>query len=223
MRRWVGGHWIVERQPRQCRKCGTPIPQREGRGAPFQYCDVHRPVNAHQISAWYARNRESVLDYHRQRSGYRPTRSYRCRECGAAWSGYVDDRCTPCRIKARYVPVPPKQRDCERCGTTFLTHQPKQKYCDPRCREHARSAGRGRPPSPATKRAIFERDGWRCYLCGGDIDRDARFPAARSPSIDHVKPVSGGGSSDPTNLRATHWGCNEAKGADLVGDLWIVA
>jgi 5-methylcytosine-specific restriction endonuclease McrA len=38
-----------------------------------------------------------------------------------------------------------------------------------------------------------------------------------SATVDHVKPVSAGGSNDPRNLRAAHWHCNEEKGDRLLG------
>jgi 5-methylcytosine-specific restriction endonuclease McrA len=44
-----------------------------------------------------------------------------------------------------------------------------------------------------------------CAICGG-------LPTPRDPlTADHVRPVSGGGTSDPTNLRAVHRSCNSRK------------
>lgn len=58
---------------------------------------------------------------------------------------------------------------------------------------------------------IFERDGWRCKLCGGDIDRAAKAPERKSASIDHIVPVSRGGGDTRANVQAAHYGCNSRK------------
>lgn len=58
---------------------------------------------------------------------------------------------------------------------------------------------------------IAERDGWKCHLCGGDIDKKRHGygkPNWWGASADHVIPWSAGGSDDESNLRAAHWGCN---------------
>ncbi len=38
-----------------------------------------------------------------------------------------------------------------------------------------------------------------------------------------MKPLSAGGTSTDTNLRAAHWGCNYDKGDRLVSEIWIAA
>ena len=61
-----------------------------------------------------------------------------------------------------------------------------------------------------TRRAIYERDGWVCQLCGDPIDFDASAHADRA-SLDHIVPQSRGGSHDPSNLRMAHVGCNARR------------
>jgi len=54
------------------------------------------------------------------------------------------------------------------------------------------------------------------------IDPGLRWPHPLSPSVDHVIPVSAGGSDRDDNLRAAHWGCNKAKGDQLPGvEVWV--
>lgn len=63
---------------------------------------------------------------------------------------------------------------------------------------------RGSPLSEATRKAVLMRDGYACRYCGsmgGPFD------------IDHVHPVSLGGSDDMTNLAASCASCNRSKGA----------
>lgn len=59
---------------------------------------------------------------------------------------------------------------------------------------------------------IADRDGWRCQLCGRLVSRTARYPAPTSPSIDHIIPLSQGGSDLKSNVQLSHFRCNAAKG-----------
>lgn len=54
-----------------------------------------------------------------------------------------------------------------------------------------------------------------CGICDGPIDRSLRWPDADSPSIDHIHPVSKGGSHTQDNLQWTHLVCNIRKGCRL--------
>lgn len=56
---------------------------------------------------------------------------------------------------------------------------------------------------------IAERDHYQCGICSGPVNMSAEDNLG--PSIDHVIPVSAGGSSLATNLQLTHRGCNNAK------------
>lgn len=58
-------------------------------------------------------------------------------------------------------------------------------------------------------REIFERDRWRCGICGRRVDRRLQHPHPRSASLDHIVPLS----EDPTghtraNVRLAHLDCN---------------
>lgn len=59
---------------------------------------------------------------------------------------------------------------------------------------------------------IAERDAWRCHLCGDLVDSQLSWPDPMSPSLDHVVPLSLGGSHTPENVRLAHVRCNSAKG-----------
>ncbi len=66
---------------------------------------------------------------------------------------------------------------------------------------------------------IAERDGWTCHLCGDSIDRERHYQGWINPegaSVDHVVPLSRGGSNDPANLKAAHWSCNVRRGNRLM-------
>lgn len=108
------------------------------------------------------------------------------------------------------------------CGCAVVTKSSYAK-CDPCRREHeaARSAAKAARRRAAAEqagerispRAIFERDGYRCYLCGF---RTVSGPTTRTdparPTLEHVVPVSRGGLHTADNLRTAHRICNMWKG-----------
>lgn len=64
---------------------------------------------------------------------------------------------------------------------------------------------------------IHARDGWTCRLCLLPIDPQVAWPDRMSPSIDHIIPLSRGGSHSMSNVQSAHLGCNSRK-ADKVAD-----
>lgn len=56
--------------------------------------------------------------------------------------------------------------------------------------------------SPAVKLKIFQRDGYRCVHCGTN----------NTLTIDHIQPVSKGGSNEDENLQTLCAPCNSRKG-----------
>ncbi|MFE7947402.1 HNH endonuclease [Streptomyces sp. NPDC057426] len=65
--------------------------------------------------------------------------------------------------------------------------------------------------APVDRKQIFERDRWRCHLCGKRVRRTAPAPHPLSPSIDHVIPLAVGGTHEPANVRTAHFLCNSLK------------
>lgn len=81
-------------------------------------------------------------------------------------------------------------------------------------RESRRDRRRRGYVSKALKLQIFERDGHRCRWCGRPetpIGEITSTPPV-SLTIDHIFPVSRGGTSDPDNLQTLCNRCNSAKG-----------
>jgi hypothetical protein len=59
--------------------------------------------------------------------------------------------------------------------------------------------------------AVFERDGWNCYLCSTPVNRNAPHRAPDEPTVDHVQAISKGGGHTWGNVRCAHRQCNTAK------------
>lgn len=70
---------------------------------------------------------------------------------------------------------------------------------------------RGNRGEPYSRREVFERDGWRCGICGLQILPDA--VGREKATIDHIVPISRGGADSWDNVQAAHFSCNSSKGA----------
>jgi hypothetical protein len=74
------------------------------------------------------------------------------------------------------------------------------------------------PVTRINRVAVYERDEWRCQLCGGEVPRTAQFPDDWSASLDHVVPITAGGTHTWDNVQLAHLGCNRDKGVDVLDD-----
>lgn len=64
--------------------------------------------------------------------------------------------------------------------------------------------------------AVLERDGDACALCGGGMTRAVwGVYSAEVASLDHIVPVSKGGSHTWDNVQAVHHLCNTRRGVKL--------
>ena len=121
---------------------------------------------------------------------------------------------------------------CKNCGQEFCvasTGYDSESYCSKKCqaRWHNRLKNDKRikrmisrdHDTDITLDKLFNRDGGVCYICGqmcdwtDIVEKDGTMIAGDSyPSIDHVKPISKGGTHTWDNLKLACRRCNTAKG-----------
>ena len=65
---------------------------------------------------------------------------------------------------------------------------------------------------PEKRLALYLRDDFRCTYC----DRDLHHVAPQDLTLDHIRPLSAGGSNDPTNLITACRSCNCSRRSDSV-------
>lgn len=112
---------------------------------------------------------------------------------------------------------------CARCGHPEIRRHPKGgRICQSwqcqarrtaegnlRYQRELRQAKRG---TSVRARDVFERDGWRCYLCGRSTPEHLlKTSRGDGPTLDHVIPLSRGGTHDMANLRCCCRACNAGK------------
>lgn len=115
---------------------------------------------------------------------------------------------------------------CEICGSIFVSHSTRAKYCSTECSKKAANRKsdkrirriRVKDRSISLER-LFNRDNGICWICGGKCDYDdCHFDENKNfvvgnnyPSIDHVFPLSKGGNHTWENVRLAHHHCNTLK------------
>lgn len=139
--------------------------------------------------------------------------------------------CSPdcaARVRSRGVSET-DERPCSRCGIQIVMAP--RRYC-PECkaaigqararRKNAVRRGAAAVGRTLTIAELGERDRWRCHLCLRRVSRTFKSPHPRSPSFDHLIPVSDGGTDAPENLRLAHRWCNSSRGARGTVQLMLV-
>lgn len=69
---------------------------------------------------------------------------------------------------------------------------------------------------------IFERDSWVCQICRKRISRRRSYPDPLSPSLDHIVPLSRGGTHTRANAQASHLRCNLRKHTGGIDQLRLI-
>jgi len=165
----------------------------------------------------------------------------RCVVCGVMFAArlkykkYCSDKCryneTLKRLRDKYVPKPGEDRVCVVCGKVFhtscgLTKKTCSAFCGKRlARMYNKPKSRARKFGVEYENVnpvfVFERDGWRCQICGKKTprrNRGTRYPNA--PEIDHRIPLSLGGPHTYKNVQCACRRCNiEKSNNDCRGQL----
>ena len=160
----------------------------------------------------------------------------RCEACANVAAGMLVDRCRTCKV----------------CGKAFVakkTGGKAQTICSEECRwksmrvakrlarrtnrrihghegtHRKRARKAGVPYEPVSALKVFQRDGWRCQICGRSTPKSRRGTChANAPELDHRVPMSKGGAHSYENIQTACRSCNGAKGdRSSVGQLPLLA
>lgn len=114
-------------------------------------------------------------------------------------------------------------RACAECGEEFITSYGdlRSVYCSDACgrrrvrrvaRKKERARLRGAMVESVDPIKVFERDRWRCKICGMSTPRRLRGTYDdRAPELDHVMPLSLGGAHSYLNTQCACRRCNAEK------------
>lgn len=189
-------------------------------------CDECKARRAAYARAYVAANPRDWASEHRNKAAKEP-----CKKCGQPVG--LDGKARKCAacFALRYT-----QRQCAQCGQAFETRNRTDRrvarYCSPTCVGEAMrkpySNARKMAEKRARKRAafvesvdplrVFERDKWRCHLCGKKVDKRLSGRDRMGPQLDHVVPLALGGEHSYANTALAHATCNAAKGVRPMGE-----
>jgi hypothetical protein len=170
-----------------------------------------------------------------------------CKICGVeiVRGVYCGDECRKKRERNRYyekheynlerarvrdsVKVAPKHEVvCGECGKVFMQEyrNTRSTYCSDVCmrrsvHRNAKHKRRIRLNGAFVERVykarIFKRDKGICQICGKKVASKQKAPHPYSATLDHIIPLSKGGTHEPKNIRLAHFICNSIK-SDGVSD-----
>lgn len=167
--------------------------------------------------------------------------------CSATHSTYHRAGYSPATTLAPYV-APPRVRTttaptlvvngegkyiaakCIVCNTSFITRSAIENTCSTECKRERKREWRRN--SKHTRRArkknafvanvyrtkTFERDGYRCHICKAKTNPNAKVPNPKAPTLDHLIPLSKGGTHEPSNVATACFRCNHLKADRGTGD-----
>jgi len=159
-----------------------------------------------------------------------------CSECGAMFKpkNYPQKVCSVACRKRRdcrngYKRLTPIRDTCLHCGGPMGKSRYIRLYCSLQCGRRASkkvitSSDRIRKRLEKQRRdhaekgqerfhpnEIFERDGWRCQLCGKRVAKGKPVPDFHAPVMDHIVPISKGGEHSRQNVQCAHFICNSRR------------
>lgn len=165
-----------------------------------------------------------------------PSRSKVCAACGSPFTAKLESArfCgQKCRNKVNARRIQERRRDgsprpCRWCAKVYVPEYGslRRSYCSIECRDASKRKLRGGSTNrrratkfgcayePIRKRDVFERDGWRCYICGRETPKSlSGTKEPNAPELEHVVPLSKGGGHVLENVRCACMACNRAKGS----------
>lgn len=138
--------------------------------------------------------------------------------------------------KAKYKPTK-KRCTCPKCGAMFIAklggglHQQFCQKCIDESNAVARRVAKARRRSLIRSARVesvdpfkvFDRDKWRCKLCGAKTPKSKRGTYADdAPELDHIIPVSKGGDHTYLNTQCTCRKCNGSKSDRPLGQMLLI-
>ena len=106
-----------------------------------------------------------------------------------------------------FVPTPTREYRCTVCGSPLTCGVACARRLPANHEAHARRRARkaGAFVERVYRARVFERDSWRCQLCGKRLVRDEVAPHPSSPTLDHIVPLAAGGEHSYQNVQAAHF------------------
>ena len=160
-----------------------------------------------------------------------PSRRIDLHQCGSCFSWLSQpgrkfcsaDCMRAAKRRTRVSTATPTTTTCRNCGGAYTTRTRRNGgtclACQKRlARQRRRATKTAAFVEPVYRQRIYERDRWRCRLCGKPVKRTAVVPHPMAPTLDHIIPLAAGGTHEPSNVQCAHFICNSIKSAGGGGE-----
>lgn len=144
-----------------------------------------------------------------------------CQTCGMPTTLLKRFCSVACRPSTRKPASPRAPIHCEVCGCSFVPRaagrpQIACSSCSTKREKAIRQArSRARGGDRVSPWVVFDRDNWCCWICGEATSSKYASHDPKSPTMDHVIPLSKGGTHCYDNVRCAHAICNAVKSDSL--------
>lgn len=252
--RECGGQWskarqtewrarkAAERNTRVCQSCGVTF-RRSRSSDPGKYCSRACVALGRRkySSPDEARKAGKQRERDRRRAAKGLDQPVSCARCHLVFRRKHIGQMfcsTNCRLVPKRLP-----RCCSHCGSAFTPAHGGAALCSEECRgakrrinlRNARPKGgrkdrdrarkAGVKYEPINRAKLYERDGWRCQVCGRKTPKALRGKLVdNAPELDHRVPLCLGGDHTWENVQTACRRCNAKKaGRHVVGQLALFA
>ena len=206
---------------RLCALCDNPVTY-AGIGRPPKYCNEHQNHSYNKyMREFYWKNSKAEDDGSPRACAHcSETYTPKFRKRSIYCSRDCKDQARKARMKReRLADKATLERFCALCEQPIpATRRADSAYCSDLCSQRSHGGLRSRYRKPGVHRELLARDGNRCGICSQRIDMRREWPHPRSASVDHLVPVSVGGSDELANLRLVHLSCNCARRAAMLDE-----
>lgn len=210
-----------------CQNCGRPLADVGQPGRPKRNCSrkcrsaatkklkplVERPCRICQ-KAFYSNN---------------PNHAFCCRPFYALGQKNLASQRAKQRTEAKY-PNRERTAPCGWCGElrTFKIGESVVNAYHPACTKEAERARyriktvkrqKHKNPNRISHEQVVREYGSDCHICNEPIDLTLPRTSKLGLTVDHLIPLSRGGTDTMPNLRPAHWGCNIKKSNKLMEEL----
>jgi len=218
----------AERNARTCQCCGVTF-RRPRSSDPGKFCSRACAVKGNRKStdpkdakkAWKRRDRV------RRRAAKGLDRPMPCARCARLFERR-SERQRFCSLACAQPSQMHGPRRCKACEVEFTPAHGGAEYCSLSCarrtmrlrygrRHKERAQYHGVPYEPVNRLKVFERDGWKCQVCGRATPRKGQGTFRdNAPELDHRIPMAMGGAHSYENCQLACRRCNATKGGTKV-------
>jgi 5-methylcytosine-specific restriction endonuclease McrA len=181
--------------------------------------------------AYYARHKDRARDssrrYEARLAAQRPPKAPRVQTL-PAWKAKAAEAsgmqklalaltpCVDCGLSAGYGGMGRRRTRCTSCAALKRAEIRKTYGKAAKRRREARM--RGAESELVHPNRVFDRDGWRCHMCGRKTPRRLRGTCSpTAPELDHIIPLARGGPHTYANTACSCRECNHRKGDKPLG------